>query len=61
MERRNEELKRTYHLNERITAGRVMGPVGSGLVVIGGGILIWRSVRAAGRRGRVDGESPLIG
>lgn len=54
MERRNEDLKRTYHLNERIAAGRVMGPVGSGLVVIGGGILVWRTVRAVGRK-RVPG------
>lgn len=50
MDQRNGELKVAYNLEEKITAGRVLGPLGFVLFASGSGMLIWRSVSVTDRR-----------
>jgi hypothetical protein len=50
MDRRNEELKHSYQLDDQIAAGHVLSPLGFGLVAVGGGVLIWGSAGAFRRR-----------
>jgi hypothetical protein len=60
VQRRNEELKDVYHLDEKIAAGRVLGPLGFGLIAVGGGVLVWRLVKTVGRRRSGNGMAAPV-